>query len=84
MANTKYAKPSIKTCVTISPEYYELCKKNFIQFSEALRVGISVILAERGMGEYNNKLNIVRQKEILAKKLVKYAEKYGKLDEDEA
>ena len=72
----------ITTSVRISPEFHELCVKNFISFSDAMRIGISLILAERGIGEYNNDLNIVRQKQLLADKLVKYAEKYGKLKEE--
>ncbi len=57
----KHAKPSVMTSVRISPEFYELCKKNRIQFSEAMKVGISIMLAERGVSEYDNNLNIVRR-----------------------
>ena len=57
----KHAKPSIMTSIRINPEFYELCKKHRIQFSEAIRVGIAVMLAEKGVAEYDNKLNIVRR-----------------------
>jgi len=76
-----FAKPVIRTCVTISPEFYDLCKKHHIKISEALRVGISVCLAEKGAMGYDSNLNIVRQKLFIAEKLVRYAEKFGQLED---
>jgi hypothetical protein len=49
------------TTVSVSPEFYKICKDNHISLSEAVRVGISIMLAERDIGEYNNNLNIVRK-----------------------
>jgi len=49
------------TTVKISPEFYKLCKRHAIQWSEAMRVGISIILAERGVADYDNRLTIVRR-----------------------
>ena len=57
----RFAKPLIRTSVNISPEFYNLCKEHRIKFSEAMRVGISIILAENGVSEYDNKLNVVRR-----------------------
>ncbi len=54
------AKPGIRTSVLISPEFYDLCKKHHIKFSEAMRVGIGILLGERGEVDYDNKLNLVR------------------------
>jgi hypothetical protein len=63
---TRYkANPKVMTSVTISPEFYQECKKHDIGFSEAMRVGISVLLAEKGVAEYDNKLNIVRKRDAL-------------------
>lgn len=51
----------IQTSVLISPEFYHLCKLHNIKFSEALRVGVSLILAEKDVMGYDNRLNIVRK-----------------------
>ena len=51
----------IQTSVVVSGHFYELCKRYHIKFSEALREGISLMLAERGEGEYNNNLNLFRR-----------------------
>jgi len=57
----RFAIPLIRTSVNITPEFYELCKNNRIKFSEAMRIGISIMLAEKGISEYDNNLNIVRK-----------------------
>ncbi len=49
------------TSVSISPNFHKLCYEHHISFSEALRVGISIILAEKGLSEYDNNLNIYRK-----------------------
>ena len=74
------AQPWIRTSVLISPEYYELCKKNFIKFSEAMRIGISVSLAEKGIKEYDNRLNLVRNFNELKIKAAEYAQKAANLE----
>ena len=63
------AKPMIRTSVLISPEFYELSRKYGIKFSEALRTGISLILAERGFSEYDNKLNLMRKMDLVRSQL---------------
>lgn len=59
------AQPYIRTSVNVSPEFHNLCIIHNIKFSEALRTGIAVLLAEKGVKEYDNKLNLYR-------KMVKY------------
>jgi len=54
-------KPMITTSVRISPEFHRICIERHISFSEALRIGISIILAERGEIEYDNNLNFMRR-----------------------
>jgi len=46
---------------TIMPELKKLAEDNNIQLSEALRVGIGVILAERGDDRYTGSINIFRK-----------------------
>lgn len=73
--------PMITTSVRISPEFHQLARQHFLNFSECLAMGISLALAEKGVQEYNTNLNIVRQKIMLADKLVKYAEKFGGMED---
>jgi len=73
----RFAKSWVRSCVNISPEFYRLCKEHRIKFSEALRVGISLMLAEKGVSEYDNRLNITRK---LAKMTLKIEELSLELD----
>jgi len=72
--------PMVTTSVRISPEFHKLCVDNRFSFSEAMRVGISVMLAEKGIGEYDNDLNLKRQHDQLK---VRLAESLQKLSEFE-
>jgi hypothetical protein len=63
------AQPMIRTSVLITPEFYSQCKSLHIKFSEAMRAGISIILAERGITAYDNNLNIYRKTEQIRLKL---------------
>jgi len=80
----KVAQPMIRTSVLISPEFYTLCKKMHIKFSEAMRVGISLILAERGVKEYDNNLNILRRMTLIKTKLEETSQELNKLKEKNA
>ena len=76
---TRRKEGQIQTSVLISPHHYNLCKTHGIKFSHAVRVGISILLAERGLAEYNNKLNIVRRCNELQKKAATYAQEAADL-----
>lgn len=51
----------ILTSVTISREFFDLAKEHNIGFTESLRIGIAMALAEKGVTEYDNKLNLHRK-----------------------
>lgn len=72
--------PSIQTSVRVSPEFHQLCYEHHIRFSEALKVGISILLAEKGIIEYDNKLNITRRCQELKAKAAMYAQKAADLE----
>ena len=59
--NKKLIEPYVLTSVKVSSEFYQLSKANNISFAEAMRVGISILLAEAGLKEYDNRLNIYRK-----------------------
>lgn len=42
---------------TTSEEFYELAKTYNISWSEALRIGIAILLLERGEKKFNSPLN---------------------------
>jgi|ETNvirnome_2_130_1030620.scaffolds.fasta_scaffold113911_1 hypothetical protein len=69
MGNNRRAQPRCTTTVTLSPEFYDLCKEHRIGFSEAIRVGIALLLADKGVKEYDNKLNLVRKMDLMRMKL---------------
>ncbi len=69
---TKPKDGRIQISASISQEFWKVAKLNHIGWSEALRVGISMILAERGVGDYDNRLNIFRK----MKKFQQLAEEY--------
>lgn len=75
--------PMITTSVRISPEFRELCIKHYINFSEALRRGIALMLAEKGVRDYDNDLNIVRRVDELKVKAASYAQEAADLENGE-
>lgn len=81
MMEYKTAVPMIRTSVLVSPEFYNICKETHIKFSEALRVGISLILAERGIKEYDNNLNLFRRAQLINQKLSETAQELNTLKE---
>lgn len=50
----------IKT-ISISKEYDELQRQYGLSWTECARVGLSVMLAERGVTDYDNNLNLYRK-----------------------
>lgn len=53
--------PRVIRSVSLSFEFDALCREHQISPSEAIRVGISIILAERGIKDYDNNLNLFRR-----------------------
>jgi hypothetical protein len=60
IANNKKS-GSVVVSVSISPEFWEMAKNNHISWSEAMRVGLSVIFGDLGIIEYNNNINLYRR-----------------------
>lgn len=73
------SKPFHRTSVLVSPEFYKSCKEYHIQFSEALRRGISLMLAEKGIKEYDNDLNVFRKLSECRTRLEETSQKYYEL-----
>jgi len=74
----------IKT-ISISREFDDLATANKLSWTEAARIGMSILLADIGLAEYDNNLNLfrkMRQYQLLAQeslqKLNDLEEKYEK------
>jgi len=72
--------PMITTSVRISPEFHKLCIDNRLSFSEAIKRGVSLMLAELGVGEYDNNLNITRRCKELKLQLAESLQKLADLE----
>ena len=61
----------VTTSVTMSPEFFQLAKGHHIGFSEAMRVGLSLLFAERGLKDYDTRLNLHRKMRVFQQKTEK-------------
>ncbi len=52
-------------CTTLSDEFYEYGKIYNLSWSEAMRVGISILLIERGETKFKNQLNRIRVQNLI-------------------
>jgi hypothetical protein len=57
--------------ISVSVEFDELAKKYSISWSEAARVGLSLMLADLGVKEYDNNLNLFRKMTYFRQELEK-------------
>lgn len=48
--------------ISVSEEFEQLAKEHKISWTEAARVGMSTILLEKGLIEFDNRLNRLRKK----------------------
>ena len=71
----------VTTSVTVSPEFFTLAKEQHVGFSEAIRVGLAVMFAEKGIKQYDNKLNLYRKMVAFQKKTEELSEEVAHLKE---
>ena len=76
--------PSQRIQTTLTYKFFLLAKEHHIPWSEALRVGISIILAEKGVVDYDNKLNFMRRIEKLSDLIGKQSQEIEELKSNEA
>ena len=69
----------ITTSITVSPEFFNLAKKYHLSFTEATRIGLSILFAERGIKEYDNKLNLFRKMQQYQKRCEEMGEELANL-----
>jgi len=60
-------------CISVSEENEKLAEENKISWSEAARVGIEVLLSEKGISNYQNNLNEFRKLKKIVTEFTKEA-----------
>jgi len=60
-------------CISVSEENEKLAEENKISWSEAARVGIAVLLSEKGISNYQNNLNEFRKLKKIVTEFTKEA-----------
>lgn len=71
---------SVAISTTVSSNFWQQAKDNNISWSEAMRVGICILLAERGQGDYDNQLNIYRKMRFFQTEAEKNMQKVDQLE----
>jgi hypothetical protein len=72
----------ITTSITVSPEFFNLAKKYHLSFTEATRIGLALLFAERGIKEYDNKLNLFRKMQLYQTRCEEMGKELTKLKEN--
>jgi len=73
--------PRIIRSVSLSYEFDCLCREHNISLSEAIRIGISVMLGDRGIKDYDNDLNLYRNMQGIRHELERVSKEYNELKE---
>lgn len=72
-------RPPVRISASVSARFWELARDHNIGWSEALRVGISILLADRDVIQYDNSLNLYRKMRFFQTKAEEYGQKYHDL-----
>ncbi len=76
---------NVKT-ISVSEEFAHLAKENNISWSEAARVGMSILLSDAGLREYDNNINVIRKttmiRESMQKKIDELNEEIEKINDN--
>ena len=65
---------------SVSEEFSKLAKDNHISWSEASKIGMSIMLAELGVKDYDNKLNLVRKMQTFKEMAENLSERMEKIE----
>ena len=61
--------------ISVSDEFANLAVLHSVSWTEAARVGMAILLAEKGVAEYDNKLNIYRKMNFFREEAEKNSQK---------
>ena len=79
---TTFRSHSVVISTTISSKFWELAKEHNIPWSEALRIGLSIVFAEKGVMPYDNKLNLYRKMNYFRQEAEKSTQKVNELTDE--
>ena len=68
-------------CISVSREFAILAEENKVSWSEAARVGMSLLLAEKGVKDYDNNLNLFRKMQTYQKQAEEALQKINELEQ---
>ena len=71
---------SIAISTTVSREFHDLAKQNNISWSEALRVGLSILFGDKGLKEYDNNINLFRKMNAFRQQAEEALQKLSELE----
>jgi hypothetical protein len=71
---------TIQKCISISKEFEELADKYKVSWSEAARVGMSVMLGDLGVRDYDNKINLFRKMTLFRQQAEEALNKIAELE----
>ena len=71
----------IQKCISITEEAKQIAEDNDISWTDAARVGMGLMLAEKGVQDYNNELNIYRKMTRMRVLLEKVCQEYNQFKE---
>jgi hypothetical protein len=68
--------------ISVSPEFDNMRKEAHLSWSEAAKIGMSILLSEAGLVEYDNRLNLVRKMKKFQKIAEEANQKLARMGED--
>jgi len=77
-----YKAPAVTISTTISPDFHRRAKEHGISWAEAMRVGLSIMFAELGEIEYDNRLNLYKKMKLYQQQAEENSKKYFDLKEE--
>jgi len=69
--------------ISTTAEFDTLAREHHISWTEASRIGMSILLAERGLREYDNKLNLFRKMTLFRQQAENALQKLAELEQKE-
>jgi hypothetical protein len=66
--------------ISVTREFSMLAEKTNCSWTEAARIGMSIMLAEKGEMEYDNKLNLYRKMNLFRKEAENALQKISELE----
>jgi hypothetical protein len=67
--------------ISVSSEFASLAKEHELSWSEAARIGMSILLGDKGVVDYDNNLNLKRKMDLYRLEAEKALQSLAELEE---